>query len=110
MLLAQVALVLTFAGSDATTQVANPSREPQAVRISLWVALSDTSTPNVLVSPSIVTLPPGGLQVVRLRAREACSNAWRFVVFYSPVVSPSATGVMLRLQTRIVGKVQCQTP
>src|SRR5436190_18338958 len=97
----QVAPVVTITRGEAVTQVGNQSREPQAVTLTLWRSLTDSSAPAVLVSPARVVIDPRALQTVRLRARETCSPAWRWVVTFTPVTAPAATGaVSLRLVTR----------
>ena len=109
-LFGQVAPVVTIVHGEATTQVGNPGRAAQTVTLGLWRSLTDSGAPAVLVSPGSVVLDPGTLQTVRLRTREACSPAWRWVVVFTPVtVTPrlAAGSVSLTLVTRIIGKVAC---
>lgn len=106
----QVAPVVTITAGQAVTQVGNPSREPQTVTIALWRSLTDSTAPAALVSPRSVVLDPGAMQTVRIRTRETCNPAWRWVVRFDPVqVLPigNTTPVRLNLVTRIVAKVAC---
>lgn len=108
-LFAQVAPVVTITAGQGVTQIGNPSRESQAITVTLWRSLTDSGAPAVLVSPRSTILSPGSVQLVRLRAREACSPLWRYVVLYSPITTRYVTTpVAIHLLTRIVAKISCQ--
>jgi hypothetical protein len=107
-MLLQVATVLQITAGQAVTQVANPSREPVTVTLALWRSLADTTAPAALVSPAAFLLESSATQTVRIRAREACGPAWRWVATLTPLAAGPARGATLTLVSRLVAKVSCR--
>lgn len=107
---AQVEPVVTLHGADGTTLVR--VRQRAYVTVTVWTSLEDSTPPSVLVSPPAVELMPGETQLVRLRARTPCSDAWRFLVTFRPEDTPAPTVVAtvvtrVTLVTRFLSKVRC---
>jgi len=96
-LFAQVAIVVTMTGGQATTLVSNPSRMTQHVTVGLFYGEVKQQADGVryvelgravtaLVSPATFALAPGEAQTVRIRLKEVISagTTLRLVTTFTP--------------------------
>ncbi len=109
-LFAQVDAVLVLHGRDAQMQVANPTRAPLRVTITLFTDTTLTDSVPARISPSAFTLPSTARQVVRIRLTRAVppGTVLRLATTFLPVEEERAPRPTMRfiLATRIITRVK----
>jgi len=125
-LFAQVAIVVTMTGGQATTLVSNPSRMTQHVTVGLFYGEVKQQADGVryvelgravtaLVSPATFALAPGEAQTVRIRLKEVvpAGTVLRLVTTFEPqhadeieqhIAAPVT--VALKMKTRFISRVE----